>query len=88
MHRLRSCPTVLILSTALCALPAAAQEGGIPVEPLVIRVADSIGAPGQQTAIVFRTYASRPVRRGRLSLIAGPLGAAPLVSIPFSSVDS
>jgi hypothetical protein len=86
MHRLRGCGTVLILAVALGATPAPGQEGGIPVEPLVIRVADSIGAPGQQTAIVFRTYASRPVRRGRLSLIAGPV-AAPLGSSPFSSVD-
>lgn len=39
----------------------------IVVEPLMLRVQDAEGAPGEQTAIVFRTYASRPVRRGRIA---------------------
>jgi hypothetical protein len=76
----------------LSAVPAF-PEGealGFPVEPLVVRVPDAIGAPGQQTAIIFRTYASRPVRRGRLSLIAGngnAGGLAPNGSSPFASVQ-
>ena len=49
------------------------------VEPLVLRVADAIGAPGHATAIVLRTYATRPVRRGRAAVGGGgAIAEAPL----------
>lgn len=72
-----------------------APAGAIVVEPLMLRVQDAEGAPGEQTAIVFRTYASRPVRRGRLtSGVAAatqrPDAAARLVgtTTPIQSCDS
>ncbi len=49
------------------AFAPAAPAAAIVVEPLMLRVQDAEGAPGEQTAIVFRTYASRPIRRGRLA---------------------
>jgi hypothetical protein len=78
---------LLALWTALGGLPAPVRAA----EPLVIRVADAVGAPGEQTAIILRTYASRPVRRGRTTVTAASGLAAPLApagSSPFSSVDS
>lgn len=65
------------------ALPARNPE---PIEPLVIRVSDAWTTPGGQAAIVFRTYASRPVRRGKIvvrggtGFALGGGGAAPIVS--------
>ena len=56
------------------ARPAAAQSW--PVEPLVLRVSDAWVTPGGEAAIVLRTYASRPVRRGRLNVRATPPAAA------------
>lgn len=80
----------LLLGGAGAVSPAAA----IPVEPLMLRVQDAVGAPGEQTAIVVRTYASRPVRRGKLvSGIAPGLqatGGARLAgtALPIESCDS
>ena len=51
----------------LAALSITAPLAAIPVEPLMLRVQDAVGAPGEETAIVVRTYASRPVRRGKLA---------------------
>lgn len=66
------------------ALPPAGNPE--PIEPLVIRVSDAWTTPGGQAAIVFRTYASRPVRRGKI-VVRGGAGAtrggggpAPIVS--------
>jgi hypothetical protein len=66
-----------LLGSLLVCLPAGAAEpvASIGVEPLVIRVQDAIGAPGGPAAIVFRTYASRPIRRGRLATIASSQNA-------------
>lgn len=61
------------LASALVASAWGAPLAAIPVEPLVIRVQDAVGAPGERTAIVFRTYASRPIRRGRLATTLVPL---------------
>ena len=74
----------------LCLLAGALGLGGlglaapavaIPVEPLMLRVQDAEGAPHERTAIVFRTYASRPIRRGRLAS-----GLAPAVQMPSGAV--
>lgn len=65
------------------ALPAQNPE---PIEPLVIRVSDAWAAPGAQAAIVMRTYASRPVRRGKIvvrrsaGFALGGGGTAPIES--------
>lgn len=73
--RLRAC----CLGAALVsgALVAGSPAGALEIEPLMLRVQDAVGAPGEQTAIVIRTYASRPVRRGRVSS-----GVAPLTQLP------
>lgn len=58
---------------AIVAFAALAEvAAAIPVEPLVLRVQDAIGEPGGPAAIVFRTYASRPIRRGRIATGATP----------------
>ena len=79
----------------LAGLSPAAPAAAIPVEPLMIRVQDATGAPGERTAIVFRTYASRPVRRGRLNsgvaaAVPMPAGVSQLVgtTTPIASCDS
>lgn len=76
-------------------LGLAAPVGAIAVEPLMLRVQDAEGAPGERTAIVVRTYASRPVRRGRLSsgvaaALQGPGGVARIAGTaqPIQSCDS
>ncbi|MEO8196677.1 MAG: hypothetical protein ABI689_08140 [Thermoanaerobaculia bacterium] len=76
-------------------LGLAAPATAIPVEPLMLRVQDAVGAPGERTAIVVRTYASRPVRRGRLAsgvsaILQRPGGAlrVPGVAQPIASCDS
>ncbi len=89
MRRVLQCLASAMVVSGLVA-PAAA----IPVEPLMIRVQDATGAPGERTAIVFRTYASRPVRRGRLNsgvaAVQLPAGASQLVgtATPIASCDS
>lgn len=80
-HPNRTLPALLLAGGSVFA-PALAPAA----EPLVIRVADAIGAPGQPTAIVLRTYASRPVRRGRATTIAASAFATPSGSSPLSSV--
>lgn len=92
MFRDRGCrrirPVALLL--ALVASGGALFAQGIPVEPLTIRLSNAIGAPGGQTAIVFRTYASRPVRRGRLAMPPTQLGAGFAVvgaGSPIATVD-
>ncbi len=65
----------------LAGLGGAAPAAAIPVEPLMLRVQDAEGAPGERTAIVFRTYASRPIRRGRLAS-----GLAPALQVPGAAV--
>ena len=79
----------------LAGLAPAAPAAAIPVEPLMIRVQDATGAPGGQTAIVFRTYASRPIRRGRLNsgvaaAVPMPAGVSQLVgtTTPIASCDA
>ena len=62
---------------ALAGLSLSAPAAAIGVEPLVIRVQNAIGAPGERTAIVFRTYASRPIRRGRILASVAPVAVAP-----------
>ena len=61
----------------------------------MIRVQDATGAPGERTAIVFRTYASRPIRRGRLNsgvaaAVPMPAGVSQLVgtTTPIASCDA
>ncbi|MEZ5313734.1 MAG: hypothetical protein R2862_08845 [Thermoanaerobaculia bacterium] len=85
-HRPRCTPGAPVL-TGLALLLATFATPSIAVEPLTLRVADAIGAPGETTAIIFRTYATRPVRRGRLANGGGALtaktGEAPLGS-PFA----
>ena len=83
------------LASAMVVVGLAAPAAAIPVEPLMIRVQDATGAPGERTAIVFRTYASRPVRRGRLNsgVAAGvqmPAGVTQLVgtTTPIASCES
>jgi hypothetical protein len=52
-----------------------------PIEPLVIRVSDAWAAPGGQAAIVLRTYASRPVRRGKI-VVRRAAALAPGLGLP------
>ncbi len=75
-----------LLASAILLLPGAPVAA---VDPLVLRVGDAIGAPGAQTAIILRTYAPRPVRRGRASTVTTPGGGvAPLGSTtPIASFD-
>jgi len=82
----------------LAGLSLAAPARAIVPEPLVIRVQDAVGAPGEQTAIVFRTYASRPIRRGRVHTlvtpvalgagVAGSLAQTEAVAEPIERCDS
>lgn len=78
-HCPRRTPGAPVL-TGLALLLATFAAPSLAVEPLTLRVADAIGAPGETTAILFRTYATRPVRRGRLagggSALAAKLGEA------------
>ncbi|KAB2960115.1 MAG: hypothetical protein F9K16_12005 [Thermoanaerobaculia bacterium] len=70
---------VLALAS-LASFESAATAGAQtwPVEPLVLRISDAWVTPGGEAAIVVRTYASRPVRRGRLNVRATPpAGAVP-----------
>lgn len=53
------------------------------VDPLTLRVGDAIGAPGAQTAILLRTYAPRPVRRGRAAAVTTPVAGAAALGSPF-----
>ncbi len=79
------------LAGGICVVGLAmgAPAGAIVPEPLVIRVQDAIGAPGEQTAIVFRTYASRPVRRGQLHTLINPaLGVVEGTASPIQSYDA
>ncbi len=86
------------VSLLLVGLPPAAPAGAMEVEPLVIRVQDASGAPGEQIAIVFRTYASRPIRRGRVhtlvapvaagAWVAGSLAQTPAIAEPIASCDA
>ena len=65
----------LAVALAWEALAAGPPARALEIEPLMLRVQDAVGAPGEQTAIVIRTYASRPVRRGRLaSVVAAATG--------------
>jgi hypothetical protein len=66
------------LSPLAAAAPATAQTW--PVEPLVLRISDAWVTPGGEAAIVVRTYASRPVRRGRLNVRATPPPGAGLAA--------
>jgi hypothetical protein len=52
---------VAILASLANALPATAQP-----EPLTLRLNDAVGRPGGRTALVFRTYAPRPVGQGQI----------------------
>ena len=82
-HPNRALPALLLAGGAFFS-PLAARAA----EPLVVRVADAIGAPGQPTAIVLRTYASRPVRRGRATATAANFLTAPFGATPLSAVTS
>ncbi|MEO7972775.1 MAG: hypothetical protein ABIU84_04250, partial [Thermoanaerobaculia bacterium] len=78
--RRRGLAGLLAGSLVGCVFAAPAPADAIVVEPLMLRVQDAVGAPGEQTAIVFRTYASRPVRRGRLAT-----GVAPFTQVSGQS---
>lgn len=86
---------VLVVLALGGGLGAAAPLQAIPVEPLMLRVQDAVGAPGERTAIVVRTYASRPIRRGKVASGVAP-GGRPLgagsaglgTSQPIASCDS
>jgi hypothetical protein len=65
------------LAGLVLALAARALHAQGPVDPLVLRVQDAVGAPGGTTAIVLRTYASRPVRRGKVNATASQPPGAP-----------
>lgn len=72
-----------------------APVDAIAVEPLMLRVQDAVGAPGERTAIVIRTYASRPVRRGRvasgvtaLTQVPGEVARVAGTATPIASCDS
>jgi len=81
--------TAVIAGWAAAPVHASAPDTlGGPVEPLVIRISDAWAEPGGQAAIVLRTYASLPVRRGKIRVGGGnPL--APLGSpLPIASWDS
>jgi hypothetical protein len=67
-------------STAIAPATLAAQTPE-PIEPLVIRVSDAWAAPGDQAAIVLRTYASRPVRRGKI-VVRSAAALAPGLGLP------
>ncbi|KAB2964829.1 MAG: hypothetical protein F9K16_03330 [Thermoanaerobaculia bacterium] len=64
-----------VAAALVAATPLVAQTW--PIEPLVIRVSDARVEPGGEAAIVLRTYASLPVRRGKIRITtgAGGLGA-------------
>lgn len=96
-RRVRSRGWACLLGAALAweALASGAPARALEIEPLMLRVQDAVGAPGEQTAIVIRTYASRPVRRGRLAsgvaaATQGPDSALRLVgtSTPIESCDA
>jgi hypothetical protein len=55
----------------LGALGGGAAPARAGVEPLVLRIQDTWGTPGGSTSMVIRTYASRPVRRGKVVVRAG-----------------
>ncbi|MEO8274949.1 MAG: hypothetical protein ABI639_01945 [Thermoanaerobaculia bacterium] len=81
--------TGLWLAAALVGGPARA----IVPEPLALRISDAIGAPGGQTAIVFRTYASRPIRRGQIHTGFAPgralaAGASRVSRVPVDPIQS
>jgi len=75
-----------LLASVISLLPGAPA---VAVDPLVLRVGDAIGAPGAQTAIILRTYAPRPVRRGRAAAVTTPVGgAAPMgTTTPIATFD-
>jgi hypothetical protein len=71
---------------ALLACPVA--PAGAQVEPLVLRLSDAIGTPGGTTTLVLRTYASRPVRRGRVRVrVPPPPAGSVLATSPIASWD-
>ena len=89
----RGCVVTALVWAA--ALAWAEPVRAIAVEPLMLRVQDAEGAPGERTAIVVRTYASRPVRRGRIATgitaFARPSGAPVALlgtTMPIQSCDS
>jgi hypothetical protein len=61
-----------VAAALVAATPLAAQTW--PIEPLVIRVSDAWVEPGGEAAIVLRTYASLPVRRGKIRITTGAAG--------------
>lgn len=61
-----------VAAALLTAAPLTAQTW--PIEPLVIRVSDAWVEPGGEAAIVLRTYASLPVRRGKIRVTTGTAG--------------
>lgn len=75
-----------LVGALVCPTSLAAQNPE-PIEPLVIRVSDAWTTPGGQAAIVLRTYASRPVRRGKIVVRRGA-GLVAGVSAPIQSWDS
>jgi hypothetical protein len=75
------------LAGALVCPAALSSQNPEPIEPLVIRVSDAWTTPGGQAAIVLRTYASRPVRRGKIVVRRGA-GLVAGVSAPIDSWDS
>ena len=70
-HRtpLRRLAPLLVASVAVALAAPPAARGGI--EPLVLRLQDAWGVSGEPTSLVVRTYASRPVRRGKVVVRSG-----------------
>ena len=61
--------------------PGAGAQG---VEPLVLRVQDVVGVAGGPASVVVRTYASRPVRRGKFRVCDG--GVAEVTCAGFAAL--
>jgi hypothetical protein len=65
----------LVLAALALALGAAPREARPDDDSLALRVNDATGVPGGLVAVVVRTYASRPIRRGQVVLRAGSSGS-------------
>ena len=88
----RQC-AVAAISTGLlfvAAIPAAAA--GDLTSSLTLRVGDARGVPGGQVTIQLRTYQSRPVKQGRITVgggsAAGAFGLRGGATLPFTSCGS
>ncbi len=74
----------VILTVAIACVGAVSPVSAQP-EPLTLRLNDAVGRPGGVTALVFRTYASRPAGQGQICTIIA-LGPSMAGSVPFSAL--